>query len=313
MLRHVLLISLLILAAAARPAAASSLEIATWNLQWLIAPQVFKPLKEKCAPKGVPVSGKQRRLPCDVAYRLERSTRDFQMLAQYARQLDADIIALQEVDGAEAARLVFPGYDFCFTGRRNVQNNGFAIRNGVPHRCGSDIRELSLDDRVRRGKELTVYPGEAREIRLLSVHLKSGCQRDALTMDKPACRDLARQLAILERWIDEQAAAGRRFAVLGDFNLDLSDGTAAWAELDDRHPPEADLVNAAAGERFINCTPGQRYPGYIDYIVLSRRLGTERVSNSFERVTYNAADSRRTKLSDHCPLAIRLAPVARGR
>ncbi len=162
-----------------------------------------------------------RQVPCDVAFRLERSSRDFSMLASYARELDADVIALQETDGAEAARLVFPDYQFCFTGREHVQNTGFAIRRGIAFRCGPDVRELSLGDTLRRGKELTLFPGEPGEIRLLSIHLKSGCGSKPLAAAEKACRELARQAPALEAWIDTQAREGHRFAVLGDFNRDL--------------------------------------------------------------------------------------------
>src|SRR6187549_3963473 len=84
-------------AAAAAPA--PTLKIATWNLEWLISPPAFKQLKANCAPEGTPVRGDVRRVPCDVASRFERSSRDFSVLARYAKALDADVVALQETDG----------------------------------------------------------------------------------------------------------------------------------------------------------------------------------------------------------------------
>ena len=101
-------------------------------------------------------------MPCDVAHELARSSEDIAALRRYARALDADVIALQEVDGPEAARLVFPDHEFCFSGRVAVQNNGFAIRRGLPFACGPDLRDISLDDDVRRGVELRVFPGPPR-------------------------------------------------------------------------------------------------------------------------------------------------------
>jgi endonuclease/exonuclease/phosphatase family metal-dependent hydrolase len=207
---------------------------------------------------------------------------------------------------------VFPGYEFCFTGRKHVQNTGFAVRRGVAFRCGPDDRALSLGDTLRRGKELTLFPGESREIRLLSVHLKSGCSSKPLSAPDKACHDLARQAPILEAWIDAQARAGRRFAVLGDFNRDLLSEEARgerlglWAEIADGAPPEAGLRNAASGAAFRNCVPGQGYRGYIDNIVLSRTLAADAVAGSFERLTYSAADARHARLSDHCPVSVRV-------
>jgi endonuclease/exonuclease/phosphatase family metal-dependent hydrolase len=311
------------LAAAALPSVAvdwsSEVELAAWNLEWLIAPRVFRTLKSSCAPDDVPVRRSERRLPCDVAYGKERAASDFAALARYAAELDADVIALQEVDGPEAAQLVFPGHSFCFTSRPHLQNTGFAIRAGVPHRCGRDVDEIALGDSVRRGAELVLFPGSDRELRLLSIHLKSGCARDPLGSPREACRDLTRQTAALESWIDEQARWGRRFAVLGDFNRDLlrearqqsapfaAQGT-LWGAIDDGDPPEADLVNVLQGERFVNCAAGQPFRSYIDFIVLSRSLGQRLVPGSFQRVTYQPADVWRFRLSDHCPVSIRVRP-----
>ena len=161
--------------------------------------------EESVRTQGISAFASERRLPCDVAQRLERSSRDFATLTRYARQLDADVIALQEVDGIEAARLVFPGYEFCFSGSRHLQNTGFAIRAGLPKRCAPDVTDLSLGDTVRRGAELVLFPGEPREVHLLSVHLKSGCSSKPLNSGEKACDTLARQTPILERWIDAQA------------------------------------------------------------------------------------------------------------
>jgi endonuclease/exonuclease/phosphatase family metal-dependent hydrolase len=293
-----------------------TIRIATWNLEWLVSPQAFKRLKVDCTPEGAAVHGDVRQLPCDVASGLERSSRDFAVLARYARELDADVVALQETDGTDAARLVFPDYEFCFTGRKHVQNTGFAVRRGVAFRCGPDDRELSLGDTLRRGKELTLFPGESREIRLLSVHLKSGCSSKPLTASDKSCHDLARQAPILEAWVDAQARAGKRFAVLGDFNRDLlseesrgptlSRESSLWAEIADGIPPEAALRNAASGAAFRNCVPGQGYRGYIDNIVLSRALAADAIPGSFARLTYSAADARHARLSDHCPVSVLL-------
>jgi endonuclease/exonuclease/phosphatase family metal-dependent hydrolase len=285
------------------------IKVATWNLEWFMTPETVRALTPACTARDAPRGGARRAIPCDVAHELGRSGEDIAALRRYARVLDADVVSLQEVDGASAARLIFPDYEFCFSGRVAVQNNGFAIRRGLPFACAADLIDLSLGDDVRRGVELRLFPGTPRELTFLSVHLKSGCAREPLDSTKPSCAELTRQVPALEEWIDARAAEHRAFAVLGDFNRDLQHepaGMSLWADIDDASPPEADLVNTADGQFFENCMPSQTFTGFIDYIVLGRRMARGLEENSFGRTIYRPRDAQRRKLSDHCPVFIRL-------
>jgi endonuclease/exonuclease/phosphatase family metal-dependent hydrolase len=307
--RAMLLASFLLSFAGSSHAAPAELKIATWNLEWFMTPETLRALTPACTPADAPRDGARRSVPCDVAHELARSREDIAALKRHARVLDADVVALQEVDGPEAARLVFPNYEFCFSGRIAVQNNGFAIRRGVPFSCAPDLTELSMNEDVRRGVELRLFPGTAQEMRLLSVHLKSGCARDSLESTRPSCGQLARQVPVLERWIDAQAADHKPFALLGDFNRDLrreTAGPSVWTELDDADPPDADLVNTAEGQAFQNCMNSQTFSGYIDYIILGRQMARGLVRDSFGRELFPPKDAQRRKLSDHCPVFIRL-------
>ncbi|MEO8063956.1 MAG: endonuclease/exonuclease/phosphatase family protein [Pseudomonadota bacterium] len=290
-------------------ASPAELKIATWNLEWFMAPETVRALTPACTPRDAQRDGARRAIPCDVAHELGRSGEDIAAMRKHARFLNADIVSLQEVDGAAAAKLIFPDYQFCFSGRVAVQNNGFAIRRGLPFACGADVIDLSLNDDVRRGVELRVFPGTPQELTLLSVHLKSGCARGPLDSTKPSCVELNRQLPALERWIDARAAEHKPFAVLGDFNRDLRQepaGMSLWGDIDDAEPPGADLVNTAAGQTFENCMPSQTFSGFIDYILLGRQMARGLVENSFGRAIYRPRDAQRRKLSDHCPVFIRL-------
>jgi endonuclease/exonuclease/phosphatase family metal-dependent hydrolase len=295
----------------------ATVRMATWNLEWLIAPREFRELAATCLPRNASPGNRERYIPCNVADELQRSEADFRALRRVAEVLDADVVALQEVDGPAAARKVFPKHQFCFTKRPGVQNNGFAIRRGIPFRCEADVESLSLGGRVRSGAHLVLYPNDPRETHLLSVHLKSGCPRRPLDDTRRDCATLAKQVPLLEAWIDEQAAANRRFAILGDFNHDFSirgpartdDGTLRnfWAEIDDGEPAGAKLVNVSSGERFVNCSAAQNYGSYIDHVVLGERLAAERVPGSFIRTTFDEGDALKRKLSDHCPIGIEVS------
>ena len=303
------LFPLLLSFAALSHAAPAELKVATWNLEWFMTPETLRALTPACSPADAPRDGARRAVPCDVAHELARSREDIAALKRHARKLNADVIALQEVDGPAAARLVFPDYQFCFSGRIAVQNNGFAIRRGLPFECAPDLADLSMNDDVRRGVELRLFPGTAQEMRFLSVHLKSGCARDSLESTRPSCGELVRQVPVLEHWIDAQASEHKPFAVLGDFNRDLRrepSGPSVWAEIDDASPPGADLVNTAEGQTFQNCMPSQTFSGFIDYIILGRQMAQGLVKDSFGRELFPPKDALRRKLSDHCPVFIRL-------
>ena len=220
-MRRLALIATILLACCVRVAAAASpaatLKLATWNLEWLMTPATFNALKGSCtraapASESAPHAARPlRSIPCDVVATLERGRADLAGLARYARALDADVIALQEVDGEAAAALVFPpsGYRFCFSGAQALQNTGFAIRRGIPHRCGPDVMGLALGNRVRRGATLVLYPGTPGELHLLDVHLKSGCARGPMSGGAPAeaCALLARQVPALETGLITKRAA----------------------------------------------------------------------------------------------------------
>lgn len=132
------------------------LRLATWNLEWLIAPAEFRELSASCLPRNASPGNRERYIPCNVADELQRSEADFRALRKVVNELDADVIALQEVDGPAAARKVFTKHEFCFTKRPGVQNNGFAIRKGIPFRCAADVESLSLGGRVRSGAQLVL-------------------------------------------------------------------------------------------------------------------------------------------------------------
>ena len=291
--------------------------IASWNVEYLMTPATHVALRATCAQNGGMVGGDDRTLPCAITQREPRSADDYVSLRRYATQLHADIVALQEVDGPDAAEQVFPGYDYCFSSRGHTQKNGFAIRRGLPHRCEPEYQPLSLNDAVRRGVVVTFFPGTSNEFRLMSVHLKSGCPAGPLTAPGRNCDLLSRQVAPLEAWIEGEANAGHRFGLLGDFNrrFTLEKGAArdsegrqlnVFAELNDGLPPASRLVNVTAQEKFTPCTSDSEYREYIDTILLGRDLAKSVLKKSFVRVVFNDADARRRWLSDHCPVSIEL-------
>jgi endonuclease/exonuclease/phosphatase family metal-dependent hydrolase len=219
--------------------------------------------------------------------------------------LDADVIALQEVDGAEAAQQIFDEgeYTFHFSTQDNPQRTGFAIREGVAFTANPDLAELDIGD-VRRGAYLTVMIGN-QPLRLLSVHLKSFCHQNdldnVLPTDNTDCGKLKRQIPILEGWIEDRAQEGIPVVVLGDFNRRFNiAGDDMWRELDDGDP---DLAKHTEG--LMSACLNSQFPDYIDHIVTDVP-GTELVQpGSFAQLLFTTVDpGGQANLSDHCPISV---------
>jgi exonuclease III len=237
----------------------------------------------------------------------DRTSSDYQKLIQYASSLDADVIALQEVEDATWARKVFgDGYNYYFTNRRpdskGLQRVGFAVRKGISVPDHQDYEQLGLDGSVRFGKDITISTGGG-ELRLLGVHLKSGCFSASLDSSKKACKKLKRQVPELEEWIDDRAEEGTPYVILGDFNrrlnLDIAGNKGVWEAIDDSHPTEfADLSNLAE-DKTSSCWGG-KYPQYIDHIVVDPRAKDMYVSNSFGALNFSGQFDK--MISDHCPI-----------
>lgn len=233
---------------------------------------------------------------------VKRGNADYSRLRVYANRLDADVVALEEVEGSGAARRLFdPGrYNFHFTARTHPQNVGFAIRKTIRFRAQPDVRALGLaDNSVRWGADVMIVDsGNAPRLRLLAVHLKSGCFEQPLNTPGADCPKLQQQLPLVEQWIDARAGEGVPFLVLGDWNRRLREGEPFWEEIDDANPGNADLTNVTEG-RTSQCLGG-KFPRFIDHIVLDKRAALLLKPDSFFLLLYDPGDPQKFKLSDHC-------------
>ena len=193
------------------PLQARDLKVATWNLEWLTARVAGDP-----------------ELPADVT---PKTAPDWAVLRQYATQLNADVVALQEVDGPAIAATLFPPdrYRLFFTHDQVVQRVGFAVKLGIPAHQNPDLTALDLYPEARHplrsGADVTLDLPSG-PLRLLAVHLKTGCQRDRLdTSDRPQCATLRGQIPLLQGWLSQRRMEGAPFVLLGDFNrwMDAND------------------------------------------------------------------------------------------
>ena len=241
------------------PRDAVQLRIATWNLEHLN--------------------------DTDDAGCVPRVQADYDAIADRIREIAPDVVAFQEVENMDAALRAFPATHWrvevsmrpvpaaepreCWglPGKYVHQlATGFAIRKEIAYQRNEDLESLGDPAPHNRwGTDITVDLG-GRQLRLLSVHLKSGCwsaEQDASESRTETCATLRDQILELRSWAHRRQDAGTAFAILGDFNRRLAvRDDWAWTELSPKSSP-LDLLTADIETR---CDP--RFEEFIDHIVL---------------------------------------------
>jgi exonuclease III len=285
-------------------ATSNAIKIATWNIYWL----------------------------ADSSNNV-RSAGDYTLLNGYAKELHADVVAMEETENSVFAEKVFGAdYDYYFSDRPGgpgTQRVGFAVKraSGIKVESFKDYSDLDVGG-VRYGMDLTVSRNN-KSIRLLAVHLKSGCFESPLDdisianmpttsvyeQDlKNACSKLAQQKAPLERWVDARAKENLPFMVLGDFNRRFevedekgyTEEQGLWATIDDPGAtnPYEDLTRLND-----NLTPqcwSAHFSDFIDHIIVDPRAKDMVVHNSFNEMLYSQSsyNDYYQILSDHCPISV---------
>ncbi|WP_157443065.1 endonuclease/exonuclease/phosphatase family protein [Colwellia piezophila] len=279
-------------------AQANELKLASWNIAWLGSHEYN-----------------------------QRSEADYQQLALYAKQLNADVIALQEVESEYWARKVFgDDYDYYFSTKDWVQRVGVAVKKSQGFTVkAKEYKALDIG-RVRHGMDITLTRNN-KTLHLLAVHLKSGCFTDPLDNNsiaampsstdkevrrKEACDKLNKQIKPLEQWIDLHAEQGAAYIVLGDFNrrfsqdiaLKYSESKGLWQALDDEGQAALWTPTTTINS---DCWGGY-YKDYIDHILMSPKAKQSYIESSFEQLVFKPKYTKKLSqnLSDHCPISVKL-------
>ena len=242
-----------------------------------------------------------------------RDQADYDDIAAQVEEFGLDVVAFQEVENEDAAHRVFPGSDWMVeVSRRSVRNTGlqcrgrpgqrlghlatgFAIRREVAYRRNADLEVLGEATAFQRwGTDITVTDN-GQDLRLLSVHLASGCwgeENDTDPRDERICDILHGQINHLRTWADDRRAEGSAFVILGDFNRRLAvPGDWAWDILS---PPSAPL-HLPTSDLVTRCDP--RYTELIDHLVLGGGAGDLLVPGSTHEWP------RQGEHPDHCAVS----------
>jgi exonuclease III len=257
----------------------------------------------------------------------ERKTSDYAKLAAYADQLNADVIALQEVENEYWAKKVFgDDYDYYFSTKDWVQRVGVAVKKSK----GLKIQAVEYKDldvgKVRYGMDIIINQGD-KSLHLLAIHLKSGCFSAPLDSSsvkampstsakeekhKEACSKLSQQVKPLEQWIDKHAQQNKAYIVLGDFNrrfsqdiaLKYSEDKGLWQALNDEGQESLWSPTTTINS---DCWGGY-YKDYIDHFLFSPKAKAKYVKNSFKQLVFTEKYSKELSrnLTDHCPISVKI-------
>lgn len=264
------LIALVVIAA---HAGADQLSIATWNVEHLNESN-----NAGCIP---------------------RVDDDYDYIAQRIADLDADVVAIQEVESAFAAKRVFPtsvwdvhmsdrpnergddGGSICWgteDKRLRHQATGFAVKKGLSVQTNDSFEALAPQGSEQRwGADITVTHDDTA-IRLLSVHLASGCwgpPQDSSSQDRTRriCETLRYQIDRLVEWVAERNAANEAFVILGDFNRRLAlENDWAAAKLVSDQLQTTLITGEIRKKKNEDEWCDARYANLIDHIIVSNSI-----------------------------------------
>jgi endonuclease/exonuclease/phosphatase family metal-dependent hydrolase len=215
-------------------------------------------------------------------------------------------VAFQEVDGVAAAKSVFDAtvYSILTIDENVPQRVGIAVRKPIGVTRNPDLTGLDVESGdtypLRDGLDVTLgFPGGAA-LRVLVVHLKTGCQTEALYgTRRRQCALLARQLRPLEAWVAARRAEGVPFAVMGDFNRVFDEPE----EMGEALAAAAPLTRVTEG--FEN--PCWNEASFIDHIFLGGPArGWLKPDSLRVQIFQEIGENWKHRLSDHCPVSVKL-------
>jgi endonuclease/exonuclease/phosphatase family metal-dependent hydrolase len=259
------------------PSSPDTLRLATWNVSYL------------------DVLGGSDEAP--------RTQADYDLLETYVARLDADVVALQEVRGVAGTQTIFPAdaWSAECEDRNSAQNVCVLVRDGSGWQLtrNPDLVALNVGNaNLRQGLDVTISKPGLATLRVLAVHLKSGC---FFGEDGSGCPTFFEQIDVIEQWVDARAAAGEAYAVLGDFNRVMTADDVAWLELDDSDPANADLTRSIPQGTPTPCW-SDLFTEFIDHIILDPTSASWLAGSGQNPYDETDFDAYYLRLSDHCPL-----------
>ncbi len=244
--------------------------------------------------------------------RVKREAKHVRQLASILEELQPEVWGLQEIENEAALQWLL---EECrnvpytpYIAESGAQRCALLVRNDV--RCDStwEVPELQVGNRRLRAGLAAHVTYRGRDAVVMSIHFKSTSRYDSTASLRARSYTIrARQSQSLCQWVQETTSAiDEDVIVVGDFNDSPVD------------PATPTLMALESCEQLVcatsdleSCNPKYQYG--IDHVYVSTSLVDENRQDlthmQFSMYENYSAQDRR-KLSDHCPVLVRLENFA---
>jgi endonuclease/exonuclease/phosphatase family metal-dependent hydrolase len=240
-----------------------------------------------------------------------RSQQDLVLLANVIRDTKADILAMQEVENAQAMKLLLgylPEYSFVLGETGGKQHVGFLYKQslaqaGIRIIPRGEVQAVAVEkDRTRAALQADIL-FDNTVFHLLTVHLKASSRADSTPELLQRSYDIRRrQAAQLLAWCDsvQKQQAQANIVILGDFN----DAPSKKNTTLDTLKTSPNLVFLTADAQ--SCT-FENLPA-IDHILCSTQAIKRIAQGSLYTLNLRKMlkEQEAERVSDHCPVVVQI-------
>ncbi len=234
--------------------------------------------------------------------REKRSESDYERIAIIIKEMNADVIGLQEIENEKALRKVMKYLnDYqCFVGiTARGQNVALLYKNDVKVTNVNEYMPVAIQKgRNRPGLVAHCKKGNF-DWAMMVVHLKSTSRYDSTDDLRQQSRETRRlQATVMTKWIDSVSQTDEKdIVIVGDFNdFPLRKKEPTLTAL-----LENQSIDFLTKERK-SCKDEKMYA--IDHIVVSKSARKRFITGSDGMVNFYASEKKEIaqKISDHCPV-----------
>ncbi len=235
-----------------------------------------------------------------------RNKQEYAELARVIKELNADVLALQEIENQDAIKLVLnnmPQYNAIILSTNGKQNVGFLYKKDIKIINTLEYKPLQvIPNKTRSGFIVTAKKGNF-DFKMMIVHLKSTSSFDNTNQLRQKSFQIRNvQVGILNNWADSclKYTDERDLVILGDFN-------------DHIYKPNSQIIKFGENKKLVcltkdlkSCLRSDWYT--IDNIFVSKSVEKRVLTNSVAMENFKAyvEDKYKNSISDHCPVIIKL-------